>query len=682
MWAARPLIFTKFSHSAQPRKKIDETIPSLGKEEGAVLINRFQMRWSWVLFLSVNILTCALGSPIGLGEEEGSGDPSTPGQKYQVLDLPGLANVPEELRPVMHAGHIALDPSDVANSTKLFFWKFQKQDVEFNRTIFWLNGGPGCSSMDGALMETGPLRVDGSGNLNINTGSWYEGADLIFVDQPGGTGFSTTKNYDTELSQIAADFVTFLTEYFKVFPEDKDNAIFLAGESYAGQYIPFIADAILRSNKVDGSGFNLEGLLIGNGWIDPNVQSMSYIPYLLDAEIIHPDDDFIPSLLKQQEKCQNDVNNGIGKEKFYVNSCDLILSKILSATRDKTKPKDEQCINMYDTRLRDSYPSCGMNWPPDLPNVQKWLRDVAVVKALNLDPNDVAEWRECDGQVSKYLKNRESKPSIELLPGLLEQLNVVLFNGDKDIICNNYGVLDLISKMTWNGALGFDDDAEEFDWRYNGLSTGTVKHSRNLTFIDIFDSSHMVPFDKPEDSRGVFDLIVGNYRLIESANETFVETPVYQNNALIWPSEGNKSADDNDDSGGDDSNPPAQHKSIFPFILYLLFIVIVGAIILHFRGHKAPNKNSILRTTAGNNKKSSVKKTVSWADDNAEDSSAQSATKSGKFGEFFNNYTTQKKGYKAPGSHDDDYEDIELQEHDDASFDLDRELESDRSNMV
>jgi hypothetical protein len=34
----------------------------------------------------------------------------------------------------------------------------------------------------------------------------------------------------------------------------------------------------------------------------------------------------------------------------------------------------EGCINMYDIRLRDRYPSCGMNWPPDLKDVTPYLR--------------------------------------------------------------------------------------------------------------------------------------------------------------------------------------------------------------------------------------------------------------------------------------------------------------------
>ena len=33
-----------------------------------------------------------------------------------------------------------------------------------------------------------------------------------------------------------------------------------------------------------------------------------------------------------------------------------------------------KCLNMYDVRLYDDSPACGMNWPPDLPEMYTYLR--------------------------------------------------------------------------------------------------------------------------------------------------------------------------------------------------------------------------------------------------------------------------------------------------------------------
>ena len=34
----------------------------------------------------------------------------------------------------------------------------------------------------------------------------------------------------------------------------------------------------------------------------------------------------------------------------------------------------KMCMNIYDVRLQDEYPACGMNWPPDLTEVYAFLR--------------------------------------------------------------------------------------------------------------------------------------------------------------------------------------------------------------------------------------------------------------------------------------------------------------------
>lgn len=58
--------------------------------------------------------------------------------------------------------------------------------------------------MDGTLMEIGPYRVKEDQSLEENPGSWHEFANLLFVDQPVGTGFSyvDSNHYLTDLDQV------------------------------------------------------------------------------------------------------------------------------------------------------------------------------------------------------------------------------------------------------------------------------------------------------------------------------------------------------------------------------------------------------------------------------------------------------------------------------------------------
>lgn len=111
---------------------------------------------------------------------------------------------------------------DPENNGNIFFWHFQNRHIaNQQRTVIWLNGGPGCSSLDGALMEIGPYRLKDDHTLEYNNGSWDEFANLLFVDQPVGTGFSyvNTNSYLHELTDVTTQFITFLEKWFQLFPE-------------------------------------------------------------------------------------------------------------------------------------------------------------------------------------------------------------------------------------------------------------------------------------------------------------------------------------------------------------------------------------------------------------------------------------------------------------------------------
>ncbi|CAB4251994.1 similar to Saccharomyces cerevisiae YGL203C KEX1 Protease involved in the processing of killer toxin and alpha factor precursor [Maudiozyma barnettii] len=479
--------------------------------------------------------------------------------------IPGLSKLTDfKSIPEMYAGHIPLfgwdtEDKEVPEDFGYFFWRFHDKSLpweddddyddddddeendnnEMGTLIFWLNGGPGCSSMDGALVESGPLRIDAKGNAYLNQNSWASRADMVFVDQPAGTGFSATKGdsngnnipLDDNLEDVALHFCQFLINYFQVFPQDIHKKIILAGESYAGQYIPHIATAIVNFEqypelKNNMPHFDLAALLIGNGWIDPVTQSLAYLPFAIDNNLINKDTPGFNNLLNTHENCQKKINtkDGNNDEQFSIPECDNIINELISVTKTTDDDNNEQCLNVYNYELKDSMPACGMNWPADVSYVAQFFGDKKVRDALHINEEWAAEnWIECRKDVMNHMSNKGSKPSIQLLPDLLESgLNVVLFNGDKDLICNNRGITDMIKSMKWGDQLGFSEDAENYDWifrsqlkRDTDTAAGYVIYDRNLTFISVYNSSHMVPHDKPVISSGIVDIILDNV-LLES----------------------------------------------------------------------------------------------------------------------------------------------------------------------
>merc|ERR1711990_117297 len=103
----------------------------------------------------------------------------------QVMDLPGR---PEGADFKMFSGYIAVAPT-----RSLFYWFVESQsDPASDPLILWSNGGPGCSGLAGFMTEQGPFRPTASGNLTLNSESWNKVANMVFIEQPAGVGFSTT----------------------------------------------------------------------------------------------------------------------------------------------------------------------------------------------------------------------------------------------------------------------------------------------------------------------------------------------------------------------------------------------------------------------------------------------------------------------------------------------------------
>ncbi|OVF09588.1 putative pheromone-processing carboxypeptidase [Clavispora lusitaniae] len=540
---------------------------------------------------------------------------------FLVTSLPGLSeNIASDDVPLMFAGQLELYPE---NNTHYFFWKFSDQKKEpeaANRTIFWLNGGPGCSSMDGALMEAGPLRIGKDYKVQLNEGSWHRKGDVVFVDQPAGTGFSYSRDYDVELYQIEYHFLQFLKKYFELFPEDAHNDIVLAGESYAGQYIPYIAHGILERNKklADGeSPYHLKGLAIGNGWISPNEQSLSFVPFAVQAGLVSQKDPGWKAILQQHMKCQDLVAASHEDDTFGANSvvdkeCEKVLNTILYELVDHSASQYEQCINMYDYTLRDSFPSCGMNWPPDLSNVNHFLKSDEVMSSLNLVQQ--ISWTECSEHVGKQMKARHSKPAITLFADLLAEVEILLFHGNRDIICNYMGAESMIKKLHWGGQTGFSADSPVLKWFHGDEEAGYVKSERNLTFVNVFDASHMVPFDKPEVSSALVDILFKRFTVADDKLQTQAKkTDANQNDSPSASENDNESAHTSESASSSPSESASTETEthatrIVRLIQLAVIIILIWGLCAIYSTYRS-KPTSIIKT-----KPSGRKKNVQWAD--------------------------------------------------------------------
>ena len=148
-----------------------------------------------------------------------------------------------------------------------------QRDPANDPIILWLNGGPGCSSMISMVYENGPFKFDhNTTELNVNDYSWNKKANLLYIESPGGVGYSTSTSSYHDDHSVANDNLNAVLEFFKKFPNLKSNDFYISGESYAGIYVPWLAWKIIQHNALPTSKENtikLKGVLVGNACTDP-----------------------------------------------------------------------------------------------------------------------------------------------------------------------------------------------------------------------------------------------------------------------------------------------------------------------------------------------------------------------------------------------------------------------------
>jgi serine carboxypeptidase-like clade 2 len=112
----------------------------------------------------------------------------------------------------------------------------------------------------------------------------FAAANVIFLESPAGVGFSysnTSSDHNNTGDPMAAqDAYVFLVNWLERFPEYKGRAFYIAGESYAGHYVPQLAATILAHNRSTGATINLKGILVGNPWLDDVKKNRGQYEYM------------------------------------------------------------------------------------------------------------------------------------------------------------------------------------------------------------------------------------------------------------------------------------------------------------------------------------------------------------------------------------------------------------------
>ncbi|XP_059432961.1 serine carboxypeptidase-like 20 [Corylus avellana] len=452
-----------------------------------------------------------------------------------IAEIPGFTGT---LPSNHYSGYVTIDQSHGKN---LFYYFIESEgNPSKDPVVLWLNGGPGCSSFDGFVYEHGPFNFEaaktkgGLPQLHLNPYSWSKVSNIIYLDSPAGVGFSYSKNqtdYKTGDLKTASDTHTFLLKWFELYPEFLSNPFFIAGESYAGVYVPTLAFEVV--NGIDAGIkpiLNFKGYLVGNGVADEDFDGNALVPFAHGMGLIS--DDLFEEV---NNECKGNYYNSLDE------TCQSKLAKV---------DEDIDGLNIYDIlepcyhgtdireiatdniRLPSSFRRLGETerplavrkrmfgraWPlrapvrdgyvptwPQLINsnnvpctddevATSWLNDKALRKAIHAEDESVAgSWELCTDRISYY---HDAGSMIKYHKNLTSRgYPALIYSGDHDM-CVPY-----TGSQAWTRSIGYKILDEWRPWTSNGQIAGyTQGYDNNLTFLTVKGSGHTVPEYKPKEA--------------------------------------------------------------------------------------------------------------------------------------------------------------------------------------
>ncbi|XP_056635824.1 retinoid-inducible serine carboxypeptidase-like [Diorhabda sublineata] len=392
--------------------------------------------------------------------------------------------------------------SNVRTGSYIFWWlHYTTADVS-NPTerplIIWLQGGPGASSTGyGNFAELGPLDLE----LKPRNTTWVQWANVLFVDNPVGSGFSyidESGSYAENNTQIAKDFLVFLKDFYKKLPQFDGVPLYIFCESYGGKMTPDIAAFIYRAQQNGEINTNLRGIGLGDGWVSSIEIVEAYADYCLNLGLI--DDDGYNAIQGIAEQVKPALDNG----EFV---------KAFNLWGDVTAEIEEKTYNVdfYNVLLRQAASTKKMGlYRSNLGDALDDIMNGQVAAALNL----TSKWQDVNYSVYNALLYDFMKPVTSVVEDLLDNSNVfvAVYNGQLDLIINTPGTANWINRLNFEGKSSWDQ-SKRIPFNINGYMEGYVRKNDKFAFYWVNNAGHMVPSDNPSAMEYILKDVTNNFKV-------------------------------------------------------------------------------------------------------------------------------------------------------------------------
>ncbi|KAH6792907.1 serine carboxypeptidase-like 31 [Perilla frutescens var. hirtella] len=406
-----------------------------------------------------------------------------------------------------YAGYVTVNEK---NGRALFYWFYEATTLADEKPlVLWLNGGPGCSSVGyGATQEIGPFLVDNNGrDLKFNSFSWNTEANLLFLESPIGVGFSysnTSGDYDNLGDDFTAnDSYAFLHNWFLKFPSYRNRVFYIAGESYAGKYVPELAEIIHDKNTDPSLFIDLRGILLGNPETHDAEDWRGMVDYAWSHAVVS--DETYKTIVKSCDFYSDDTLNNsecyAGWDELLTQYDEIDIYSLYTSVCIANSPDSGDRSAVVKARRSSKMMLRVMGgYDPCLDDYAKvYYNEADVQKALHVsDGISLRKWSICN--MSIFYNWRDRKKSV--LPIYKKLIagghRIWVYSGDTD------GRVPVLSTRYSLSTLGLPIKRAWRPWYHEKQVGGWVQEYYGLTFATFRGAGHAVPIFKPSESLAFF----------------------------------------------------------------------------------------------------------------------------------------------------------------------------------
>ncbi|WOL07245.1 serine carboxypeptidase-like 34 [Canna indica] len=379
--------------------------------------------------------------------------------------------------------------------------------------------GPGCSSIGfGEAQEIGPFLVRKNvPELTLNKYAWNKAANLLFLEAPAGVGFSYSNVTDVQGDNATAlGSYSFLVKWFQRFPQYRSHEFYIAGESYAGHYVPQLANLILEHNKKAEEQkyiINLKGIMIGNAVMDYETDTKGMVDYAWNHAVISDTvyqniksscnfSELVPSK-ECSEALQRyyDVYQIIDMYSLYTQRCKKGFAS------NSAKQSEEEGLTFI-SKFED-FLKIPMGYDPCLKAyATNYFNRRDVQDALHANITRMARpWSLCSSSVVKAWSNSE-RSVLHIIRKLIDcGLRIWVFSGDTD------GRVPVTSTRYTLNKLGLRIVEDWSPWYHHKQVGGWTIIYEGLTFVTVRGAGHQVPTFAPSQSLQMVEHFLANKKL-------------------------------------------------------------------------------------------------------------------------------------------------------------------------